>query len=252
MRYLVTILLFVSSFSTLAVDFTKVSRDEPITTVYPASFKCFVDISLFLDATSVYKAPVYLNISYIIGDDTLNDHLKINGSHNGVIKQFFLEEGERLTTIIRLQNEETNEIEGLEGSLRIVRNPDFTPTDNHGKNTFLSGVWKSDQTPLFRISVKDSIPQLFILKLYLNENFEYDKLYLKVKVISPSVGILMLEREVVINEGDTLFPSRKSMNIEFPELDVSIPGSYYFQLISNMAGNRINGIDKIEYKIALQ
>ena len=42
------------------------------------------------------------------------------------------------------------------------------------------------------------------------------------------------------------------MNIEFPELDVSIPGSYYFQLISNMAGKRINGIDKIEYKIALQ
>jgi hypothetical protein len=252
MRYLVTLLLFVSSFSTLAVDFTKVSRDEPITTVYPASFKCFVDISLFLDATSVYEAPVYLNISYIIGDDTLNDYLKINGSHNGVIKQFFLEEGERLTTIIRLQNEETNEIEGLEGSLRIVRNPDFAPTDNQGKNTFLSGVWKSDQTPLFRVSVKDSIPQLFILKLYLNENFEYDKLYLKVKVISPSVGILMLEREVVINEGDTLFPSRKSMNIEFPELDVSIPGSYYFQLMSNMAGKRINGIDKIEYKIALQ
>lgn len=252
MRYLAILLLFTSSLSSFAVDFTKVSRDEPITTVYPASFKCFVDVSLFFDATSAYKAPVYLRISYIIGEDTLNDNLKVDGSHNAVIKQFFLDEGERLTTIIRLQNGETNEIEGLEGSLRIVRNPDFAPIDDQGKNTFLSGVWKSDQTPLFRASVKDSSAQIFSLKLSLNENFEFDILYLKMKVISPSAGISMLERDVVVNEDALLVPRRKSIRIEFPELVVSVPGSYYFQVMSNMSGTRINGVDKIEYEIEPQ
>lgn len=252
MKHLATLVLLVSSLSTYAVDFTKVSRDEPITTVYPATFKCFVDVSLSFDATAVYKAPVFLRVTYVIGTDTLNDNLKIDGSLNSVIKQFFLDEGERLTTIIHLRNVETNEIDGIEGALRIVRNPEFTPIDDQGKNTFLSGVWKSDQTPLFRATVKDSVPHTFSLKLSLNENYEFDKLFFKMKVISPAAGISMLEREVVVSEADELVLSRKTIKVEFTELSVIVPGSYYFQIMSNMIGTRTNGIDKIEYEIVRQ
>ncbi|MDA9121440.1 hypothetical protein N9J52_05340, partial [Flavobacteriales bacterium] len=190
-------------------------------------------------------------VSYIIGSDTLNDNIRVDGSFNKVVKQLFLDEGERLTAIIHLSNGETAEIDGIEGSLRIVRNPDFQP-DEQGNNTFLSGVWKSDQTPLFRVGIKDSVPQLFRLKLTMNENYEYDKLYFEMKVISPSAGILMLNKEVSVNEHSALEMRKKTFTVDVEEVDLTTAGTYYFQVMQNMTGIRINGIDKIEYKIVPQ
>lgn len=252
MKVFLGFLLFALSYNAYSVDFTKISRDEPVSTVYPANFKCYVDVSLFVDVGVVYSQPLFLKVSYIIGTDTLNDNIKIDGSRNAVIKQFFLDEGERLTTIVKLNNGETNEINGIEGSLRIVRNPDFAPIDDQGKNTFLSGVWKEDQTPLFRVGIKDSVPQIFRFKLSINKNYEFDKFFFKVKVISPSAGILMLDKVITINEEEELEGRNKTFSIDLEEIDLETPGSYYFQVMQDMAYNRINGIDKIEYEILPQ
>ena len=251
MKFFFGLALTLFAFNAYSVDFTKLSRGEPITTVYPANFKCYVDVSLFVNAVDVHKGPVFLRVSYIIGSDTLNDNIRVDGSFNKVVKQLFLDEGERLTAIIHLSNGETAEIDGIEGSLRIVRNPDFQP-DEQGKNTFLSGVWKSDQTPLFRVGIKDSVPQLFRLKLTINENYEYDKLYFEMKVISPSAGILMLNKEVSVNEHSALEMRKKTFTVDVEEVDLSTAGTYYFQVMQNMTGTRVNGIDKIEYKIVPQ
>jgi hypothetical protein len=252
MRFLITGLLLLQTIASFGVDFTKLSRDEPITTAYPANFKCYVDVSLFLNATDAYKGSIFLRVSYIIGNDTLNDNLTVNGSFNGVIKQVFLDENERLTVIIHLNNGETEVIDGIEGSLRIVRNPEFQPTDDQGKSTFLSGVWKSDQTPLFRVAIKDSVSQLFRLKLTMNENYEFDKLYFKMKVISPSAGILMLQRVVNVNDRPALEMRKKTFSVDIEEVDLSAPGTYYFQVMQNMTGMRVNGIDRIDYEIVPQ
>ncbi len=252
MRFLITGLLLLQTIASFGVDFTKLSRDEPITTAYPANFKCYVDVSLFLNATDAYTGSIFLRVSYIIGNDTLNDNLKVNGSFNNVIKQVFLDENERLTVIIHLNNGETEVIDGIEGSLRIVRNPEFQPTDDQGKSTFLSGVWKSDQTPLFRVAIKDSVSQLFRLKLTMNENYEFDKFYFKMKVISPSAGILMLQRVVNVNDRPALEMRKKTFSVDIEEVDLSAPGTYYFQVMQNMTGIRVNGIDRIDYEIVPQ
>lgn len=252
MRFFLALALILQAATSFGVDFTKLSRDEPVSTVYPSNFKCYVDVSLFLNATEAYNGPIYLRVSYIIGNDTLNDNLKIDGSFNGVVKQLFLDEGEHVTAMVKLNNGETEVIEGLEGSLRIVRNPDFEPSADQGQNTFLSGVWNASQTPLFRIPITDSIPQVFRLKLSLNENFEFDKLFFKVKVISPSAGILMLKKEVVANEEPALKLRKKTFTVDFPEVDLSTAGTYYFQVMHNMFGMRINGIEKISYEIVAE
>ena len=252
MKFLITGLLLLQTIASFGVDFTKLSRDEPITTAYPANFKCYVDVSLFLNATDAYKGSIFLRVSYIIGNDTLNDNLTVNGSFNRVIKQVFLDENERLTVIIHLNNGETEVIDGIEGSLRIVRNPEFQPTDDQGKSTFLSGVWKSDQTPLFRVAIKDSVSQLFRLKLTMNENYEFDKFYFKMKVISPSAGILMLQRVVNVNDRPALEMRKKTFSVDIEEVDLSAPGTYYFQVMQNMTGMRVNGIDRIDYEIVPQ
>ncbi len=253
MRFLlITFVFLVHTISSFAVDFSKLSRTEPVTTSYPSTLKCYVDVSLFLNATPVFDGPIFLRVSYIIGLDTLNDNLTVNGSFNGVVKQLFLDEGERVTAIIHLNNGSKEEIEGIEGSLSIVRNPEFKPTDTEGKNTFLSGVWKSDQTPLFRVAIQNSAPKIFRLKLSVNENYEFDKLHLKMKVISPSAGIVMVEKVVSINDRPALEMRKKTFTIDVEEIDLQTAGTYYFQVMQNMAGTRLNGIDKIEYQIVPQ
>ncbi|MCF8459123.1 MAG: gliding motility lipoprotein GldH [Flavobacteriales bacterium] len=249
MRFLITIALLFQAISSFAVDFSKLSRTEPVTTSYPATLKCYVDVTLFLNTSQAFKGPVFLRVSYIIGLDTLTDNLTVDGSFNGVIKQLFLDEGERVTAIIHLNNGSKEEIEGIEGSLSIVRNPEFKPADTEGKNTFLSGIWKSDQTPLFRVAIQNSAPKTFRLKLSVNENYEFDKLHLKMKVISPSAGIVMIDKIISINDLPAVEMRKKTFTIDLEEIDLATAGTYYFQVMQNMAGMRLNGIDKIEYQI---
>jgi hypothetical protein len=182
----------------------------------------------------------------------LNDNIMVDGSYNKVVKQLFLDEGERLTAIIHLNNGETEVIDEIEGSLRIVRNPEFQAADEKGKNIFLSGVWNSDQTPLFRVSIKSTSSKVFRLKLSLNENYEFDKVYLKMKVISPSAGILMLDKEISVIDQPTLDMRKKIFTVDVEEVDLSTAGTYYFQVMQNMTGIRLNGVDKIEYEIVPQ
>lgn len=249
MRFLFALSLLLQTMSVMAVDFSELSNNKPVSTVYPATFKCYVDVALFLNTEGVYERPVFLRVSYIIGSDTLNDNIQVDGNHNGVIKQLFLDEDEHLTVNIRLNNGDIETIEGLEGSLRVVRNPDFQPTEDLGKSTFLSGVWKSEQTPLFRIPIKDSIPQYFRLKIDFNKNYEFDKLYFELKVISPLDGIVMLNKEIFVNENPAIELRTRSYAMDIKEIDMSHPGTYYFQVMNDMAVDRLNGIDKISYEI---
>lgn len=249
MRLFLTLLLSSLTYLSYGVDFTKLSVSEPTSTTYPATFKCYVDVALSLNLPESFKSTAFLRVSYIIGNDTLNDNLEINGDYNGVIKQLFLDEGERLDVILKLNNGNVDMIEGVEGSLRVVRNPDFQPVNDPGVNSFLSSVWKSEQTPLFRIAVEDSTDQFFRLLIDLNKNFEFDQLFLKLKVISPSSGIVMLEKELSVNESPALELRNHSFSIDIKEIDMSTLGTYYFQVMSNMASSRVNGIDKIAYEL---
>ncbi len=247
-----TLLLLFGCQSLYAVDFTKLSRTNAVTTVYYADFKCYVDVSLFLNTVKVFKGNIFLRATYIIGTDTLNDNILIDENYNGVIKQFFLDEGERLTAIIHLNNSETDKIENIDGSLRLARNPEFKPSSDGPKNSFAGNVWRSDQTPLFRIKITDSIPQVFRLSFALNENYEFDKLFFKMKVISPSVGIVMLDKQIVISESETLVLRKKTFDIDITEIDLTHSGNYYFQVMQNMAGMRINGVESVDYTIVAQ
>lgn len=249
MRFFLALVLILQAATSFGVDFTKLSRDEPVSTVYPSSFKCYVDVSLSVNAIDTYEAPVFLRLSYIIGADTLNDNIEFQGTINKVVKQLFLDEGERLTVAVQLNNSEIQVLDEITGSLRVVRNPDFKPAVSLGLNSFLSGVWKSDQTPLFRVSVQDSVSRFFRLKLDINKNYEFDKLYFKMKVISPKDGIVMLDKSINVNEDETVALRQRSFYLDIKEIDMQQPGTYYFQVMSNMNAERVNGIERIDYEI---
>lgn len=249
MKLISTLACLFFTVSSYAVDFTTLSNTQPATTSYPANFKCYVDVSLFINTTEVRIAPVFLRVSYIIGTDTLTDNITVNGTFNKVVKQLFLDEGERLTAMVYLNNGDVEEIEGIEGSLRIVSNQGLKVDEGQAKNTFLSNVWKTDQTPLFRVAIEDSSAKVFRLKLALTENYEYDKLYFNMKVISPSAGIIMLSKAITVTDGSTIDLRKRTYTIDLPEVDLSTAGTYYFQVMHNMDSARINGVNKVNYEI---
>jgi|GEM_PF-780120 len=251
MRLLSLIVLFVASTTaSFAVDFAKLSRNEPVSATYQANFKCYIDVSFFLDLSSSQTNAAYVRFSYIIGQDTLNDMMKVDKSYNAVVKRIFLDEGEHLTASVQLANAEIESISGIDGSLRLVRNPEMEPTDDQGKNTFLGAIWKSDQTPLFRVVLKEGeTSKKFKLTVKLSENFEYDKLYLKAKVISPVAGIVMIDKTLNVNEAKTVERRKRSISLTFDEIQMSQAGSYYFQVMQNMSGARINGVEMVSYEL---
>jgi hypothetical protein len=62
----------------------------------------------------------------------------------------------------------------------------------------------------------------------------------------------MLDKKVTVNEGVALEMRKKVFTVDVDEIDLSTVGTYYFQIMSNMEADRINGIDKIEYDIIRQ
>ena len=252
MRLVLALILSLQTTVSFGVDFSSLSRNEPVSTVYPATFKCYVDVSLFVSASDVYDNPIFLKLSYIIGTDTLYDNLKVENGFNDVVKQLFVDEGERLTVSVQLNNAEIEQLDNIEGALKVIRNPNFDPAPMAAQNTFLSSVWKSDQTPLFRISKQDSVAQFFRLKLDFNKNYDFDKFHFKLKVISPKDGIVLIDRSLAVNENGTVAQRQRSFYIDIKEIDMRQEGTYYFQVMSNMLANRVNGIDKISYELVDQ
>lgn len=252
MKFLAVFLLILQTALAFGVDFSKLSRTEGVTATYQPPARCIADVSLFLNKAGSYKGKIFVKVSYVIGKDTLTDHLTIDQNFNGVIKQLLLNEGEKVTALIYLENSNVEEIAVLEGSIRMVQNTKLIPTDDKGMNSFLGGVWMADQMPLFRVTVKDSMPHLLRLKLTFNENYDYDKLYFNLKVVSKSTGISMFNRELTITDKPSVEARKKFFTIDLNEINLSIPETYYIQVISNMTCNRVNGIEKIEHELVKQ
>jgi hypothetical protein len=247
-------LLFLTFQTMLAfgVEFNRLSRTEPVTASYQPAARCVADVSFFLNKAGAYNGKIFVRINYVIGKDTLTDHLVVDANFNGVIKQLLLNEGEKVTALVYLENANIEVIEKLEGSIRMVQNTKLIPTDDKGKNLFLSGVWISDQMPLFRVTVTDSVPHLLRLKLTFNESYDYDKLFFNLKVVSKSSGINMVEKELTVTENAVVEARKRSFTIDLTEINLSVAETYYIQVIQNMACNRINGIDRIEHELLKQ
>ena len=62
-----------------------------------------------------------------------------------------------------------------------------------------------------------------------NQNYEYDKFYFKMKVISPKDGIVMLDKSIDVNENAAIDLRTRSYSVDIKEIDMIQPGTYYFK-----------------------
>lgn len=237
------------SFSAIAVDFTSLSREKAVMISHAANKNSNIAFILNLKSLIEIRLDVFLKVSYIIGTDTLNDFLYLDESYTGTIKEIYLEEGDSVYAYIWLNNDETTKIENIKGSFIIKAGPAVDAEASVNMYKFTGTIWKDDQLPLFRISKSDEKNQLLNLDVALTENFDFDKLYLKIKVISPSQGILLYSKEFTVNEYPELTFRRKLLKIDFPDLDFQKAGSYYVQVFHQMDQGRINGVEYLSYRL---
>lgn len=248
-RASVVLLFLCSALVSSAVDFTSLLREKPLMVSYTADKNTNVSFMFSVKNIKESKLDMYLNVRYIINSDTLNDYLYFGESYTGMIKDIYLEQGDSVFAYIFLNNEETAKIENLKGSFTAKAGPGIDMTSTGEVCHFTGTVWKDDQLPLFRISKADEKKQQLSIDVELTENYEFDKLFVKIKVVSPAQGILLFSKELLVNEEQNIAFRRKTVKIDFPDLEVQKTGSYYVQVFHQMGQSRVNGVESISYKL---
>jgi hypothetical protein len=249
MRIFLLITCLTATLSVHAVEFTFISRSQPVTLVHAAEFTAYVDISLKLNTEKATGKTLHLRLRYIIGNDTLHDNLTVKDGHSGVVKQLLMNEGERLTAQVILNNAEVDVIEGLEGSFRASTNGTVSVPSAMGQSEFLGHVWLREQNPLFRVKFEDAAPREVQLVFNLDENYEFDALHFKVKVISPEQGILFLTRSATVTEETQQQSRKRTLRLSLDGVNFSYPGSYYLQVMHTMVPDRVNGVEQVSYQV---
>ena len=232
-----------------AVDFTSLLREKPLVASYAADKNTNVSFMFNVKNVKESKLDIYLHVRYIINEDTLNDYLYFGEGYTGMIKEFYLEAGDSVYAYLYLNNEETGKIDNLKGFFNAIAGPGLDMTSTGELCRFTGTVWKDDQLPLFRISKADEKKQQLSIDVLLSENYEFDKLFVKIKVVSPAQGILLFTKELVVNEEQNIGLRKKTVKIDFPDLEVQKIGSYYVQLFHQMGQSRVNGVESISYHL---
>jgi hypothetical protein len=247
--HLIVLLLFVCGFNSFAVDFTSLVREKPLVVSYTADKNTNVSFLFNVKSVKESKLDIYLNVRYVIGKDTLNDYLYFGEGYTGMIKEIYLEQGDSVQAYIYLNNEETDKVINLNGSFTVKAGPGLDMTSTGEVCRFTGTIWKDDQLPLFRIAKADDKKQQLSIDVDLTENYEFDKLFVKIKVVSPAQGILLFSKELAVNDEQIIGFRRKTVKIDFPDLEVQKAGSYYVQVFHQMGQSRVNGVESISYHL---
>ena len=249
---LVVLLLIAIHCNVVAEDFAFLSRNYPVKTSFKADFKTIVDVKFKLNSSKSKRRDLYLRAIYIIGNDTITDYLHYSGNYDGIAKQFAVNTGEKVEVFLYLNNEEIEEVKNLSGSISLVAGGTLPLNSKPNKNIFPGTVWNAEDPILFKITKADEINQALRVNFAFTENFEFDRLFLRIKVISPEQGIVVLSKEIEVNTSDFLEYSKNTIKTEIPEIVVRIPGIYYLQISHQMQNIRVNGIDNASYELIKQ
>lgn len=231
------------------IEFTSLSKYKPVEIAYTSTSKTYVTFTLSLTTEASQKSDVFLKAQYIIGTDTLNDYIYTDGEYDGALKQIQLDAGETVAVRLFLNNARQELILGLNGTLEMQKSNDPDILSEKAKFYYPGSIWKRDEPTIFRITKTSSEQKSLILKISVSENYEYDKLFLRAKVISPMQGILELDETIETHSEEFLPYKGKVIEVKFPELHVDKPGNYYLQLSHEHASKRINGIISVAWEL---
>ena len=120
------------------------------------------------------------------------------------------------------------------------------------KNLFPGTLWSADDPVLFKITKQEDSHKDLRINFVFTENFEFDRLFIRIKVISPEQGIVVLNKEIEVNTSDFLEYSKNTIKTEIPEIMIKGQGTYYIQITHQMQNLRVNGIDNASFELLEQ
>jgi hypothetical protein len=249
MRTLLTLALVILSLSAFSIPFNSLSSENGVTVIYNARENSHVDVNLSLIAEKANRNSVSLKLRLSIGDGICLEYRTIESLYSGVIKQIFLNEGEQLKVELFLHEQGRIELLSLEGDLSLERNTELKIDEEFSNNRFFGDIWSDKQLPLFRVSKDSAGKEMLTLKFEFTDQFEYDKLFFRLKVISPVDGILLYEKDLEILAKDSE-RRRRSIEMEFEDVPIEEAGSYYYQVSHRMNSPHVNGVSSINFNLS--
>lgn len=249
MRSLLLLALVVLSIPVFSIPFNSLSSNQGVTVIYNARENSHVDIHLGMIAEKAKRKTVSIKMLLSIGEGICTEYRTVESLYAGVVKQVFLNEGDQLKVELFLHEQGMDELLGLEGDLSLERNTELKIDEEFSNSRFFGDIWSDRQLPLFRVSKDSAGKEMLSLTFNFTDQFEYDKLFFRLKVISPVDGILLYEKEVPVLSGDGERRAR-SVEMEFEDVPIEEPGSYYYQVSHRMLNTHINGISGVKFNLS--
>lgn len=250
MKVSTLLFLVLMSFVSEAKIFDKLSSAEFVEETYVANKPSVLNIDLFLrDAKADISdsLPVILNLKF--KDQEINDYIMISRNTQITLKSVFINSGDTCRIKLSINSSTPFEISDLKGNLSVKENILSFPSADKDNFNFTGALWHTSEVPLFRIEQTDSIKRGIKFFVTTNGNFEYDKLYLKLKVISPSHGIMHIDKEFEVNAGEYLSSTNQEFVLSLEGMDILKKGNYYFEFKQNHIVERVNGVVAIRYEL---
>ena len=248
-----TLLGFVLIFSAFMVKadiINELSSVQANVLEYTAENPTNINIDLLLrqtDEDPLDSIPLILSIDF--NGEVINDYLWVPDSFKGTLKTVFLKKGESFKASLFINSEDSMTLNNIEGNFSTkVAILTFNSADE-SSFLFTGDLWSDNEVPLFRLEKRDSTRQGIKFIFDINENFEYDKLYVKMKVISPTHGVMNFEKVIEVNSGEYISNNQTVFVIDLEGFNIEKQGNYYFELTQNHVSTRVNGVVSVSYEL---
>ena len=232
-----------------SVDFTTLTQTESVAVVIEVQQKSYVDIMLDIDLDKINRESLALKVKCTINGNVFYEYKVFEKGNNGSIKRILLEPGKMFKAELFLHEKGMKSLIPVSGTFDLVRQRSIQVSESVSASTFLSDLWAETQLPLFRFIKEDGIKKTLNVKFNFTDQYEYDKLHYKVKVISPVDGILLYEEVIEVNTEKYVARKPKSIEIDLTKIPVVGAGTYYLQFQHNMNSSYLNGVKSLEYEL---
>ncbi|MFT4681439.1 MAG: hypothetical protein ACI9YU_001285 [Flavobacteriales bacterium] len=250
MRNLILLLSFVLvGNQAWSMGFTTLSSTEAVAVIIEIQQKSFVDILLDVDLAKLNRKSLALRIKCTINGSEFNEYITLKQGQKGAVKRILMNEGELLKAELFLHESGLKELMPVIGSFDVTRVRSEQVGESVSANMFIGCLWPETQLPIFRVIKEDEVKKTLSLTFNFTDQYEYDQFFYKLKVISPSDGILLYEKSIEVNASQYVTRNPKSVRVDLSEIPVLSSGTYYFQVQHDMNSSYINGVKSVEYKL---
>lgn len=245
-KTLLFIVFTLSVIVTHAKSFNQLSSVDPIHLSYKSDTEGYKNIQLLcVNNNKMYDSiPVELKIE--VAGEVMIDYFTLGSTFNENVKTLFLYEGDSVDVHLRVLTKDSIEIQEINGNIKL-NDPMIIKSDGSPLyKTLIGGYWDAKQALMFHINNKDSMSYIAKFKVGFGLNYEFDKFYYSINVLSPDASFETIEGMLVINKGKylNLKPTIRTLS---QEIKIEKKGKYIIELIPFMNRQRVNGINSVEY-----